>query len=134
MGWHNWKGKTSDDLSIKETWAAVQLCISDGPTEVAHVSAGQDTGEMAGAIWMRKKSFLGTVYKLVSNLDKGVFALNYLNFFLSWKEKLALARWLSWLEHHPIHQKVVGSIPDWEAADQYFSLISLSLSLSLSNQ
>ena len=25
--------------------------------------------------------------------------------------KLALARWLGWLEHHPIHQKVEGLIP-----------------------
>ena len=24
---------------------------------------------------------------------------------------LALAGWLSWLEHHPLHQKVAGSIP-----------------------
>ena len=24
---------------------------------------------------------------------------------------LALTRWISWLEHHPVHQKVVGSIP-----------------------
>ena len=25
--------------------------------------------------------------------------------------KVALAGWLSWLEHHPVHQKVAGSIP-----------------------
>ena len=25
--------------------------------------------------------------------------------------KDAMAGWLSWLEHHPIHQKVAGSIP-----------------------
>ena len=56
-----------------------------------------------------------------------------------------LTRWLSWLEHHPIHQKAVGSIPSqgtylvcrfhpWsgcicEAANQCFSLASLSFSL-----
>ena len=27
------------------------------------------------------------------------------------KTNLALAGWLSWLEHHPTHQKVVGLIP-----------------------
>ena len=58
-----------------------------------------------------------------------------------------LARWLSWLEHCPIHQKVAGSIPSqgtyvgstfnpqsgsiWEATYVSFSL-SLSHSLSLS--
>lgn len=29
-----------------------------------------------------------------------------------WKSKyMAMARWLSWLEHHPVHQNVAGSIP-----------------------
>lgn len=23
------------------------------------------------------------------------------------------ARWLGWLKHHPVHQRVVGSIPCW---------------------
>ena len=26
-------------------------------------------------------------------------------------QRVALARWLSWLEHHPTRQKAVGSIP-----------------------
>ena len=30
---------------------------------------------------------------------------------LHFKWTQALARWLSWLEHRPIHQKVVGLIP-----------------------
>ena len=54
------------------------------------------------------------------------------------KNWLALAGWLSWLQHLPIYQKVVGSIPDqsthlhcgfnpwsghvWEASYQYFFL------------
>ena len=49
----------------------------------------------------------------------------------------ALARWFSWLEHRPVHQKAAGSIPSqgtyldcrfdpqvkhvWEATDQCFS-------------
>ena len=60
----------------------------------------------------------------------------------------ALAGWVSWLEHCPVHQKVVGSIPSQdiypgcrfdpcsrfvrEATDRCFSLTSLSLSHSLS--
>ena len=66
---------------------------------------------------------------------------------------LALAGWLSWLEHHPIHQKFEGLVPGqgtylgrgfdtrsgcmWEATGQCFSLTlmvfvsSLSLPLSL---
>ena len=60
----------------------------------------------------------------------------------------ALAGWLSWLEHHPVHQKVAGLIPEQgtfldrgfdsrsehiqEATDRCFSLTSLALSLSLS--
>ena len=31
--------------------------------------------------------------------------------FSTEKELRALAGWLGWLEHHPLHQKVVGSIP-----------------------
>ena len=54
------------------------------------------------------------------------------------KVEIALTRWLSWLEHYPMHQKVAGSIPSqsaylrwgfnpwWgcvqEAIDQCFSL------------
>ena len=60
----------------------------------------------------------------------------------------ALARLFSWLEHHPMHQKSVGSIPGqvtylsgrfdpwsrhiWEVINQCFSPTSMSLSLSLS--
>ena len=63
-------------------------------------------------------------------------------------ESVVLAGWLSWLEHYPIHQKVVGLIPSqgvylgcsfthWsgcgrEAADQCFSLTLMFLFLSLS--
>ena len=61
-------------------------------------------------------------------------------------EKRALARQLSWLQHHPVHQKAAGSIPGqgthlacgfnpwlghlWEATDRCFSLISIFLFLS----
>ena len=57
---------------------------------------------------------------------------------------IAPAWWLSWLEHHPIHQKVVSSTPGegrylgcgfdpqeeyiWETTDQPFSLTSMFLS------
>ena len=60
-------------------------------------------------------------------------------------QRVALARWLSWLEHRPTHQKAVGSIPGqgtqlgfrfhpWsgripEATSQCFSLTSMFLSL-----
>ena len=60
------------------------------------------------------------------------------------KVEIALTRWLSWLEHCPIRQKVVGSIPSqgtylgcrfdpqlgyvWEATNRCFSF-SLSLKL-----
>ena len=27
------------------------------------------------------------------------------------KGRVRLARWLSWLDHHPVYQKVVGSFP-----------------------
>ena len=40
---------------------------------------------------------------------------------------LALAGWLSWLEYHPVHQKVTSSIPvqtHREAINQCFSLTS----------
>ena len=63
-------------------------------------------------------------------------------------DKWALARWLSWLECCPIHQKVAGSIPGqgtrlgcgfntqlahiWEAINQCSSLTSTFLSPSLS--
>ena len=57
------------------------------------------------------------------------------------KKWWALAGWLSWLEHHPVHQKVAGSMPsqdvyrrqpiDVSLSQRCFSL-SLSLSLSLS--
>ena len=59
-----------------------------------------------------------------------------------------LAGWLSWMEHCPVHQNVVGSIPGqgtylgygfnpwsgsiWEETDQLFHVLSLALSLSLS--
>ena len=62
--------------------------------------------------------------------------------------KVALARWLSQLRHHPVHQKVVGSIPGqgtclgcgfdpcWgkfrrQLIGGCFSLTSMFLSLSL---
>ena len=64
------------------------------------------------------------------------------------KHLFALARWLSWVNRHPVHQNVAGSIPVqgtclgwgfdpqlghmWEASDWCFSLTSVSLSLSLS--
>ena len=53
------------------------------------------------------------------------------------KYSFALARWLSWLEHLPIHQKVAGSIPPQpgciqEATDRCILLLSLSLPLSFS--
>ena len=71
-------------------------------------------------------------------------------FSIAHKKKycLAMARWLGWLEHHPIHQKVAGSIPGqgtylgcgfdlrsgrvWEATDRCFSITSTFLSLCLS--
>ena len=40
---------------------------------------------------------------------------------------MALARWLSWLEHHPIHQKVAGSIPGRGAHGRQLVDVSLSL-------
>ena len=42
----------------------------------------------------------------------------------------ALAVWLSWLEHRPVHPKLVGSIPS--PGTKCFSLTLMSLSLSLS--
>ena len=42
----------------------------------------------------------------------------------------ALARWLSWLEHHPIHQKVAGSIPSWGGNQSKLSHTVVSLSHS----
>ena len=71
--------------------------------------------------------------------------------FLSLKKEMsALAQWLSWLEHCPIHQKVAGSIPSqgtflgcrsdpWsghigEATDQCFSLFLPLLSFLSKNQ
>ena len=50
---------------------------------------------------------------------------------------LALARWLGWLEHHPVHQKVVGSVASWvtyrrQLTDVSLSHQSLCLSPSLS--
>ena len=60
----------------------------------------------------------------------------------------ALAEWLSWLEHHPVHQQFASLIPSqcaylgcvfgphlgnlWDAMDQCFSLTLMFLSLSLS--
>ena len=38
---------------------------------------------------------------------KGIIKYENMNY-------LGLARWLSWLEHQPVH-KVVGSIPSWGA-------------------
>ena len=37
----------------------------------------------------------------------------YITCIRCWSEdsEIALARWLTWLERHPIHQKVAGSIP-----------------------
>ena len=64
-------------------------------------------------------------------------------YFKNWL--VALAGWLTWLEHHPEHQKVLGSIPSqgtyvgcvsdpwsghvWEAISWFFSLTSKFLSL-----
>ena len=61
--------------------------------------------------------------------------------------KTALARWFGWLNHRPIHQKVVGSIPSqgthlgcgfdprlghvWKATDRGFSLTLTVLSPAL---
>ena len=57
---------------------------------------------------------------------------------------LALTRWLGWLEHHPVHQKVVGAVASWvtyrrqltdvSLSHQSLCLSPLSLSLSQSNK
>ena len=46
----------------------------------------------------------------------------------------AQARWLSWLEHRPIHQKTAGSIPGRTGGNRsmFLSLINVFHSLSLS--
>ena len=41
--------------------------------------------------------------------------------------------WLSWSEHHPIHQKIGGLIPDWGAYEgQPINVFHVDVSLSLS--
>ena len=50
------------------------------------------------------------------------------------KKHVAQARWLSWLERHPIHQKVVGSIPGWDAYGRQPINVSLSLPLPKINE
>ena len=47
------------------------------------------------------------------------------------KDNSALARWLSWLEHCPIYQKVVGLIPSQGKYERQPIDLSLSLSLSV---
>ena len=47
------------------------------------------------------------------------------------KEHNALAGWLSWLERHPIHQKVAGSISGLGTYQKQGTDVSLSLPLSL---
>ena len=67
-------------------------------------------------------------------------------FFSSLRETLALAGWLSWMECHPVHRKVVGLIPSQdthvgfrfdtrsgyiqEAINQSFSLSLKSINIS----
>ena len=45
---------------------------------------------------------------------------------------LALARWLSWLEYHPVDQKVTGLIPGQGTYRRQLIHVSLFLSLCLS--
>ena len=77
-----------------------------------------------------------------------VCVLNNLSYAFKNVNNVSLARWLCWLEHCPLLQKVADSIPGqdrylgcrfypwseciWQATDQCFSLISMFLSLSLS--
>ena len=48
------------------------------------------------------------------------------------KMNTALAGWLRWLERHPVHNKVVGSVPSWGVHGRRPTNVSLSVSLSLS--
>ena len=48
------------------------------------------------------------------------------------KRDLSQAEWLRWLEHHPIHQKVSGSVPGGGMNGKQSIDISLSHSVSLS--
>ena len=41
------------------------------------------------------------------------------------KQNVALDEWLHWLERHPVHHKVAGSIPGW-------GMMCVCLSLTLS--
>ena len=55
--------------------------------------------------------------------------------FIKLKIVLSWLVWLSWLKHHPIHQKVVGLIPgqgSYKRQPIDVSHVSVSLSLSLS--
>ena len=39
-----------------------------------------------------------------------IYIYIYIFFFLLKNKQIALARWLGWLERHPVHQKSAGSI------------------------
>ena len=59
------------------------------------------------------------------------FLAQGLSFHLQSQQRQALAGWLSWLEHHLKHQKVVDSIPSWGPFGGQPNDVSLSpLSLS----
>ena len=46
-------------------------------------------------------------------------------------DRLALVRWLSWLDCPPEHQKVVALVPGWGASGKQLVDVSLSLFLCL---
>ena len=45
---------------------------------------------------------------------------------------MALAGWLSWLECHPVHQEVAGSIPGWACMGGNRSIILSHANVSFS--
>ena len=51
---------------------------------------------------------------------------------LVYENATVLARWLSWLERRPIHQKVAGSVPGQGMYERQLIDVSLSLSPFLS--
>ena len=46
--------------------------------------------------------------------------------------EIALARWLSWMEHSPIHQKVMGLIPSRVCMGGNQTMLPSHISVSLS--